>query len=373
MAAYTIKEISRKCDIRKFIAFPDRLYKDCKQYVPALHGDQMKSLTSCAPLRYCRRKLWLAYDEKGRIVGRICGMINPRYNERYGTRRARFGWFDTVEDIEVARLLLSTAEAWAKSEGMNEIHGPLYYNTSGKQGMLVEGFENIPVFNCLYNFPYYVDFVERLGYAKECDWLEYKVVSDEGVPEKASRIAKMLMERYHLHIGSIRKLKKDPEKIKEFFHAYNESFSTSVQNFIPFTEEEIEEEAKAFVPRLNDRVSSVVLDENDKLVGFGISIPDISRGLQKAKGHLFPFGWFHLWRSLRDYSLCDMMINGAVPEWQNKGVSAIYHCSMSEKFQKERCHFTLSNPQIETNSAVNIWASYEHELYMRRRCYLKSL
>ena len=162
MSKYTIREISSKRDIRKFIKFPDRLYRDCPQYVPALHGDQMKSLTSCATLAYCKRKLWMVYDEKGEIVGRISGMINPRYNEFYSKKRARFGWFDTIDDIEVAKLLLSTAEAWAREEGMTEIHGPLYYNTMGKQGMLVEGFENIPVFNCLYNFSYYKDFVEQL-------------------------------------------------------------------------------------------------------------------------------------------------------------------------------------------------------------------
>ena len=155
---YTIREISSKRDIRKFIKFPDRLYRDCPQYVPALHGDQMKSLTSCATLAYCKRKLWMVYDEKGEIVGRISGMINPRYNELYSKKRARFGWFDTIEDIEVARLLLSTAEEWAREEGMTEIHGPLYYNTMGKQGMVVEGFENLPVFNTLYNYSYYKDF-----------------------------------------------------------------------------------------------------------------------------------------------------------------------------------------------------------------------
>ena len=375
MPVYTIKEISRKCDIRKFISFPDRLYKDCRQYVPALHGDQMKSLTDCAPLRYCTRKLWLAYDEKGRIVGRICGMINPRYNERYGKKRARFGWFDTIEDIEVARLLLSTAEAWAKSEGMDEIHGPLYYNTSGKQGMLIEGYENVPVFNCYYNFPYYNDFMEQLGYAKECDWVENKMVSDEGVPDKMVRISKMLKERYNLHEGDLEKLKKDPEQVRRFFQAYNEAFSEAVYNFIPFTDEEIEEEAKAFLPFMTNRLSAIVLDENEDLVGFGIAIPDISPALQKAKGHLFPFGWWHLWRALhkkRCYT-CDLMINGAVPKWQNKGVSAIYHYAMSEKYKACGCHWALANPQIETNSAVNVWAGYEHYLHMRRRCYIKSI
>ena len=373
MGTYIVKEISKKCDIRKFIKFPDRLYKDCKQYVPALHGDQMKSLTKAAPLRYCKRKLWLAYDGDGKVVGRICAMINPRYNELYSKKRVRFGWFDTIEDIDVARALISAAEAWAKSEGMTEIHGPLYYNTAGKQGMLIEGYDKLPVFNCYYNFPYYNDFMEQLGFAKECDWVEYRMVSDEGAPEKAERISKLLMERYHLHVGNIETLKKDKEKVREFFHAYNESFATAVYNFIPFTEEEIEEEARLFIPRLSDRVSSIVLDENDQLVGFGIAIPDISRALQKAKGHLFPFGWWHLWRALHNYTYCDLMINGAVPAWQNKGVSAIYHCDMAAKYKKEHTHYTLANPQIETNSAVNIWSSYEHDLHMRRRCYLKTI
>ena len=148
MPDYKIVEVTRKRDIRKFIKFPDDLYRDCPQYVPALHADQMKSLTDVPTLRYCKRKMWMVLDGK-KVVGRICGMINPRYNDLYSKKRARFGWFDTIDDFGVAKLLLDTAEDWARSEGMTEIHGPLYYNTLGKQGMLVEGFENIPPFNCL--------------------------------------------------------------------------------------------------------------------------------------------------------------------------------------------------------------------------------
>ena len=114
----------------KFIKFPDKLYKDCPQYVPAIHSDQVKSLTKVSTLSYCKRKMWMVMDGKT-VVGRICGMINPRYNALYGKKRARFGWFDTIDDFEVAKLLLGTAETWAKENGMNEIHGPLYYNTLG--------------------------------------------------------------------------------------------------------------------------------------------------------------------------------------------------------------------------------------------------
>ena len=168
MSEYKVVEVESRKDLMKFIKFPERLYKDCPQYVPALRSDQVNSLTKVSTLSYCKRRMWMVMDGK-KVVGRICGMINPRYNERYDKKRARFGWFDTIDDIEVARLLLGTAEAWAKSEGMTEIHGPLYYNTLGKQGMLVEGFDHIPPFNCLYNYAYYNDFVTRLGVPIPCD------------------------------------------------------------------------------------------------------------------------------------------------------------------------------------------------------------
>ncbi len=372
MSSYQIREVQTRRDLMRFIRFPDELYRNCPQYVPALHSDQVRSLTSVAPLQYCSHKLWLALDGD-RVVGRISGMINPRYNERYGRKRARFGWFDCIKDIEVARLLIGTAEAWAKTQGMDEIHGPLYYNTFGKQGMLVEGYDHIPPFNCLYNFPYYNDFVRELGYEKECDWIQYKVVANHGVPDKACRVSKMVKERYKLHFASIEKLKHDKALIRKFFQVYNDSFATSVTNFVPLTDEEIDEEAGTVMPFLSDKISCVLLDEHDDIVAFGISFPSISRALQKAKGKLFPFGWWYLWRAMHNYEVTDLMVNGAAPEWQNKGVSAVYYEEMAEKAIKVGNRWAISNPQIETNSAVNIWNSYEREPFMRRRCYLKKI
>lgn len=369
---YRIIEVETKKDLARFIKFPDELYKDCPQYIPALHSDQKKSLTSVSTLKYCTRKLWLALSGD-KVVGRICGMINPRYNELYSKKRARFGWFDTINDIKVASLLLGTAEKWAKDNGMNEIHGPLYYNTLGKQGMLVDGFENIPPFNCLYNYPYYNDLVQALGYEKECDWLQYEMDSMQPVPEKLSRVSKMLKERYKLHEGSIATLKKDKKLVRHFFDVYNESFAKSVYNFIPFTDEEIEEEAASVMNYLDDKTSVVILDENEELVAFGICFPTISLALQKARGKMFPFGWIHLLKALKKYDTVDLMLNGAVPKWQNTGVSAVYHCAMSERCHKYGIKRAIANPQIETNGAVNVWSRYDNKLFMRRRCYVKSI
>ncbi|MBQ9310354.1 MAG: hypothetical protein IJ222_05745 [Bacteroidales bacterium] len=372
MAVYKITEVRDAKDIIRFVRFPDTLYKGCPQYVPALHTREVRNLTKDAALEYCTRKMWIVQDGL-KVVGRICAMINPRYNERYGKKCVRFGWFDTINDIEVARLLVQTAEAWAKEQGMDTIHGPLYYNTLGKQGMLVEGYENIPPFNCLYNYPYYNDLMEQLGFVKECDWLQYRMVANHGVPEKARRVAKIVEERYKLHFGSLDKLKKDPEMVRKFFRLYSDSFSETVYNFIPFTEKEIEQEAADSMPFISDKASCLLLDENDEIVAFGISFPTISRALQKAKGKLLPFGWWHLWRAMRNYETTDLMINGAVPEWQNKGVSAVYYKEMGDRAIKVGMRRAISNPQIESNSAVNIWNSYEHEPFMRRRCYIKKI
>ena len=154
-----VKEVTCRKDLRRFIRFPEMLYKGCDQYVPPLHKGQEHDLMNAASLKYCLRRMWLAEDASGKVVGRICAMINPRYNVKYGTKRVRFGWFDVINDVEVARALFEVAEAWAKEQGMDEIHGPLYYNTLGRQGMLVEGFDRIAPFSCLYNYPYYVDIV----------------------------------------------------------------------------------------------------------------------------------------------------------------------------------------------------------------------
>lgn len=372
-SGYFIREINSKRDVSRFVRFPERLYQDSSEWVPPLRSSEKRSLLSSAPSRYCKLKMWVVEDSKGAIQGRIAGMINPRYNDLYSTKRARFGWFDAINNQEVSSLLFGAAEEWAASEGMTEIHGPLYFNTLGRQGMLVEGFDNRPVFNCLYNYPYYKDLVEAEGYSKELDWLEYRIPMVYDIPDRINKVSGSIMDRYGLHEGSIDSLKKNASMVRRFFKAYNDSFEGKVQNFIPFTEEEMDEEAASIIPFVSDRFSTVIMDSEDNPVAFGIAIPDLSEAFQKARGSLFPFGWFHLLMALRGGKTVDLMINGAVPEWQGRGLSSLYHVSMIEKFRKAGVRYGLSNPQIETGNAVRVWENYPHTLYMRRRCYIKTL
>lgn len=373
MAEYQIKEVEGRRDLMRFIRFPDDLYKGCDQYVPALHRGQAKTLMHSAALAHCDRKMWIVLKD-GKVAGRICGMVNRRYNEHYGLKRARFGWFDLIDDIEVARLLLSTAEDWARQMGMTEIHGPLQFNTFGRQGMLVEGYDKVAPFSCLYNYPYYVGHMERLGYEKECDWLQYRMAADQQVPEKMQNIAGRLMERYNLRVADFDRLKKDPENLRKFFRIYNESFDGRVHNFIPFTQAEIDEEIKEIGSQLDARLCCVLMDEDDEVAAFGISTPWLSEAMKKAKGSLFPFGWYHALKAKNNFEILDLMINGAAPKWQNTGISAVFHCIMAEQYRKCGAKWAVANPQIETNNAVNVWDKYDNkELWLRRRCWIKKI
>lgn len=373
MSAYTIREVTGRRDLRRFIRFPDQLYKGCDQYVPALHKGQEFDLMHSPSLEYCTRKMWIALDEKGNVVGRICCIINPRYNEKYGTRRARFGWFDLIDDVEVGRLLISTAGKWAEENGMEELHGPLQYNTLGRQGMLVEGFDKLAPFSCLYNYPYYVDIMQELGFEKECDWLQYRMPADQGVDDRMKAIAQRLMDRYKLKVADFDRLKKDREQVMKFFRIYNESFDGTVYNFIPFTQAEIDYEVRQIMGQLDSRLCCVLMDEDDEVAGFGISTPCLSRAMQKAKGSLFPFGWIHALRAKRNFETLDLMINGAAPKWQKTGISSVYHTLLAEKYKECGARWGVANPQIETNLAVNVWDRYEHELWMRRRCWIRKI
>lgn len=367
-----IVEVTDKKNLKKFIKFPLKLYKNCKQYVPDLYTDQVASLTKTPSLEYCKLKMWLVM-EGDEVVGRIAGIINPRYNEIYSTKRARFNWVDFVERYEVAELLFRTAEEWAKSEGMTEIHGPLSYNTWGKQGMLIEGYENVPQMNCIYNYPYYKEFTERYGFVKEVDWIQYQLPAMQYPSEKIYRINNMLLERYPLRIVSLKEAKKRGGLIERFFKNYNETFK-NVFNFVPLTEKEILELGNTYIRLLKPELTCFVMDDQDRIAAFGICFPSLSKAFQRAKGRLLPFGWYHIVRAYFRYDQIDLMMVGADPHWQSKGVSAIYHVKLSENFRERGIKSAISNPVIESNSARKVWDTYEvREDHMLRRSYIKSI
>ena len=238
--------------------------------------------------------------------------------------------------------------------------------------MLVYGFEAIPPINCLYNYPYYAPTMEALGFEKEVDWLQYEMNASQEIPEKVKRINKLILEKYKLRIFDFKNKKVKKRLAAKFFATYNESFKT-VHNFIPLTNDEIKSEASLYLRMISKHLCCFVLDTQDNIVGFAICFPFLSKGFQKAKGRLFPFGWFHILKAFFWYDTIDLMMNGAHPEWKNKGVSSIYHVYLNDSFIKRKIKTGISNPQVETNVAVNVWGAYDNREFMRRRCYIKNI
>lgn len=368
-----IVEVKTISQIRKFVRFPHKLFRNDPKYVPALDSDEVETLTkSPVLLNDCSMKMWLAYKDSS-IVGRIACIINRRYNQLYNLKRARFGWWDTVEDYEVAEALFHRAEQWALSEGMTEIHGPVGLNNMGRQGLVIYGFDKDPQATNLYNPPYYVEFVERYGFTKELDWVQYGLNASQGAPDKLKRISSMLMERHKLRFVDIKSLKLDSPVVGDFFVKFNEAFS-NVPNFVPFSDAEIKKMAKFYIGVLKPELSCIVVDENNEIACFAVCIPSLTEAFRKARGKIFPLGWYYIARAFRKYDTIDLMLVGSADKWNSKGVSAIYHTYLAQSFMDNRIKLAITNPQIETNNAVNVWDRYDDKiLYIKRRCYIKNL
>lgn len=367
-----VKEVLSPSDIKRFIKFPHKLYKESKQYVPVLDLDEKSVLTKSPSLEYCKLRMWMTYNSKGETTGRIAAIYNPRSNEYHNEKRLRFGWFDFIEDFEVAKKLIETAETWGRELGMEQLHGPLSFNTWGRQGMLIEGFENMPPVNCLYNFPYYPQFLEKLGFGKQVDWIQIKIKADVGVDPRLHRINDLLIEKHKLQVLDIKKIKNRDELVQRFFKSYNESFR-KIDNFVPLTDAEVKQIGDEYFPKLRPELTSIVLAPDGEIAAFGICFPSLSKAFRKAKGKLFPFGIFHILRAFKKYDSIDFMLIGAAPEWQHKGVTSIFHTHLGANLKERGISFGITNPQAETNSAFKVWERYEFEPYMRRRCYIKNI
>ena len=365
-----IKEVLSKGDIKLFVQFPKKLYRDCPYFVPALEKGEMRIMTQHPALAFCDVKYWLAFRD-GQVVGRIGGVINRKCNELKEQKRVRFGWFDVIDDLEVARALFDTVEAWGRAQGMDTISGPSRFSNMEKQAMLVDGFEAMPSICADYNYPYYPKLVEQLGFEKEVDYIQYKVPVKE-VPERIKKLSAMMAEKYHVRLRHFKRKDELKASGKEFFHALNRSYA-KLYNFIPLTEEEIDWAVDENFQVANLQLSSMLEDENGKLVGFAFCLPSLSEAYRKANGSLFPFGWIHILRALKHNQYVDMFLTGVLPEYHSSGIHAIYHQQLHEAFLNNGYKFAFSSQQLEDNTAARIWPKYGAELMARRRCYKKSI
>lgn len=376
-----IKKVESKKDLKTFVDFHYDLYEGNAYDVPTLFSDDMATLSrdKNAAFEFCEAEYYLAYKD-GKLVGRVAAIINNKANKRWGRKTCRFGWIDFIDDLEVSKALLDTVAEYGKSKGMTEVVGPLGFTDFDPEGMLTEGYDQLGTFATIYNYPYYPQHMEKLGgWVKDNDYVEFKIFVPDAMPEKHLKIAQMVEKRYNLHVHVMTKHEVYKEgKGIEVFKVINEAFK-DIYGFSELSDKQIMQYINQYLPYGDLRLIPVVEDWNNnrKIVAVGITLPSLSKAMQKTRrGRLFPFGWWHILRSLKCHktNIVDLEMVGVLPEYRSKGAVALLFAHLIPLFQKFGFEWAESQVEMETNENVqNQWQYFETKQHKRRRCYKKEI
>jgi len=373
----TVRPVSGGKEMRQFVKFRIDLYRDSPHAVPPLYMDELTTLDpkKNPAYEFTEAQCFMAYDDD-KPVGRICAMVNHRANETWNSRSGRFGFVDFVDDEKVSRALFSAAEDWVKSKGMESIHGPLGFTDLDQEGMLVEGFDQAGTMATIYNYPYYPEHLERLGFVKDAEWVEYLIRIPDTAPPRMKRVAELVLKKYKLRILKYRsaaKLTRDGY-VQKLFELVNDSYS-HLYGFTPLTQAQIDYYAKLYIPMLNLDYLVLVVNEAGDLVGMGATMPSLTKALRKAQGRLFPFGILHLLKALKMKNpLIDCLLVAVRKDYQNKGVNALVFYDIIPHLKRNGAIYAESNPELVTNAKVQSqWDEFEHVNHKRRRAYVKEL
>lgn len=373
-----IKKVSSKDDLMKFIQFGIDLYKENEYFVPPLIYDERATLNRSKnpAFDHCDASYFLAYRE-GKIVGRIGVFINYKSNERWNQKYGRFGFVDFIDDNDVVDALFGAAESWARSRGMEKIHGPLGFTDLDHEGMLIEGFDRLGTMATIYNYPYYPKHLERMGYMKDKDWLEFLIQIPSEVPERFSRMADIVKKRFGLIVKHFDRKQDVYPYAKEMFKLINRAYK-DLYGYVELSERQIDYYVDMYIPMIRLEFVTLVLRQNDnKLVGVGIGLPSMSDALRKAKGRFLPNGWYHLYKALKGKGhngILDLLMVAVDPEYQGKGVSALMFNEFIPAANKLGITMAESNVELEDNNRVHsLWNGLEVEQHKRRRAFIKNL
>ncbi len=380
----TIKPVETKKELKQFIRFNYELYKGNPYAVPDFLEDTLDTFNpkKNAAYDFCSCQQFLAYKD-GKIVGRVAAIINEKANKTWNTKNVRFGWIDFIDDIEVSRALLEAVEKWGRERGMENIVGPLGFTDMDPEGMLIDGFDQLSTMATIYNYPYYPVHMEKLGMEKEVGWVERKVTvpgpGHHAQDEKFFRIAEIVKKRLNLKVRKFKNLKeiKDGGYVDKIFNVINKSYAP-LYGFSELSKRQIDTYADNYLRFIDMRLLTIVENEQGDVVAMGVGMGSLSYALQKAKGKLFPFGWWHLLRTLKCKSArseyLDLLLVGVVPEYQGKGVNALLFADlipigMEMGFKWGETHLQLE----DNNKSQDQWAYLECEIHKKRNCYIKKL
>lgn len=372
-----IRKVTDKETLRKFVQFGIDLYEGNEYFVPPLIYDEMATLNpkKNPAFDHCDAAYFLAYRD-GAIVGRIAVMVNYKSNEIWNERNARFSFVDFIDDEEVVNTLFGVAEEWARSRGMEKIHGPLGFTDLDHEGMLIDGFDQIGTMETIYNYPYYKDHMERMGYVKDQDWFEYLIPIPEEVPERYARMADVVKKRFGLMVKHLRNKKDVFPYARDIFLLVNRAYK-DLYGFVPLTDRQIDYYVEMYISMIRlEFLTLVIRQEDHKLVGVGIGLPSMAKALQKAKGKFLPTGWYHLYKALKgkNNKVLDLLLVAVDPEYQGKGVNSLLFNEFIPAARQMGMEVAESNPELEENMRVrSLWSDLNAKHHKTRRAYIKTL
>ncbi len=373
-----IKKVETRSELKQFVQFYYDLYRGNNCAVPFLYSEEMVTLRSDKNPSFecCEAQYFLAFKD-GKVVGRVAAIINRRANERWNCHQVRFGWFDFIDDLEVSTALLKAVEDWGREKGMSEMAGPLGFIDTDREGMLVEGFDQLSTMYINYNYPYYPQHMERIGgFKKDNDYLEMKVKVPEKVPDKFAKLTEMVRKRYGLRVHKFTR----HELIEEgyghrVFHLLNATYK-DLYGFSELSDKQVDKLVNDYIKIADLNLVTAIMD-GDKMVGFGITFPSFSRAMQKTRdGRFLPFGWWHMLKILKWHKtpIVDLLLIGVLPEYRSKGANALIFDDLIRQFQAYGFEWAETGPQMETNEGVlSQWQYLEATNHRRHRCYRKML
>ena len=373
-----IQEVTNDNQLEQFIQFYYDLYRGNQYAVPFLYADEKATLSrSKNPSFECCDAAYFLALKDGHVVGRIAAIINHRANERWNRRQVRFGWFDFIDDLEVSTALLRAAEDWGRKQGMTEIAGPLGFIDTDREGMLIDGFDELATMYVNYNYPYYPRHMEQIGgFEKDNDYVELKVRVPEVVPAKFAKITEMVRRRYGLRVHKFTRNELIRQGMgRQVFDLLNATYK-DLYGFSQLSDSQIDKLVNDYIKIADLNLVTAIMD-GDHMVGFGITFPSFSRALQKTRdGRFLPFGWWHLLKILKWHrtDTVDLLLIGVLPEYRGKGANALIFDDLIRQFQAYGFTWAETGPQMESNESVlSQWQYLESRQHRRHRCYKKMI
>ncbi|MEN8154663.1 MAG: hypothetical protein ABFR75_11640 [Acidobacteriota bacterium] len=373
----TIKIVETKKDLKKFVKFPFKIFKGNKYWVPQLIFDEMEMFNRKKNPAYesADTRLFLAYKD-GEIAGRIAAINSMVANEKYKTKNLRFGWFDAIENQSVADALFKAVQDWGKELGLETLTGPHGFSDLDQEGMLYEGYDQLPTVAVYYNHPYYNELVKKSGFEKEIDYFEFKakIPSRSDIPEKLLRINERIKERINIRLLKF-KNRKDLIKnwAEQIFEVVDEAFE-EIYGSVPLSKVQVNYYIKKYLSFVDKDLVQVAVNEKDEVVGFMLALPSLSKAFQKANGRLLPFGWYHLLKGLKQKDVMDFYLAGIRNQYRGRGIDLMMVLEMAFVAKDKGFVRVESNPELETNKNIHgQWKYFEHTLHKKRRIYRKKI